>query len=217
MSSQPLPTQPQPGSSTTSAWFLWISPSITDLLFLVMFFALTCGVLAPRLLWDGGIGWHIRNGQQMLETHTITRVDSFSSTMSGQAWYAWEWLYDGLIAAIHGAMGLNGVEFFSALVIAATFTLVLRLALLRGASLLTSTALLLLSIAACSIHLLARPHLLSWLFGVVWFQIVDSAAKAESPHRRRLYWLPLLMLIWVNVHGGFVFGLILLVLYLVGG
>jgi hypothetical protein len=182
-----------------------------------MFFALTCGVLAPRLLWDAGIGWHIRNGQQMLETHTITRVDSFSSTMSGQAWYAWEWLYDGLIAAIHGAMGLNGVEFFSALVIAATFTLVLRLALRRGASLLTSTALLLASIAACSIHLLARPHLLSWLLGVVWFQIVDSAAKAESPNRRRLYWLPPLMLVWVNVHGGFVFGLILPVLYMVGG
>jgi hypothetical protein len=217
LSSQPLPTLPQPGSSRTSAWFLWISPSITDLLFLVMFFALTCGVLAPRLLWDAGIGWHIRNGQQMLATHTITRVDSFSSTMSGQAWYAWEWLYDGLMAAIHGAMGLNGVEFFSALVIAATFTLVLRLALRRGAGLLTSTALLLASIAACSIHLLARPHLLSWLFGVVWFQILDSAAKAEGPNRRRLYWLPPLMLVWVNVHGGFVFGLILLVLYMVGG
>jgi len=152
----------------------------------------------------------------MLQAHAISRVDSFSSTMSGQAWYAWEWLYDGFIAAIHNAMGLNGVVAFSALVIAGTFTLVLRLALRRGASLPMATALLLLSVGACSIHLLARPHLLSWLFAVLWFQIVDSAAK-NPEKRRRLYWLPVLMLVWVNVHGGFVFGLVLLVLYIVGG
>ncbi len=217
MSSKPMQIRPSSGSSPTSAWFQWISPSITDLLFLVIFFALTGGLLAPRLLWDAGIGWHIRNGQQMLQTHAITRVDSFSSTMNGQAWYAWEWLYDGLIAAIHGVMGLNGVVFFSALVIAATFAFVLRLALRRGGSLPVTPILLLLSIGACSIHLLARPHILSWLFAVVWFQIIDSSASTPNPKKRRLYWLPALMLVWVNVHGGFVFGFALLALYMAGG
>ncbi len=218
LSSEPLQTRSQSAASPTSPWFQWASPSIADLLFLVIFFALTCGVLAPRLLWDAGIGWHIRNGQQMLLTHAITRVDSFSSTMSGHAWYAWEWLYDALIAAIHGPLGLNGVVFFSALVIASTFTIVLRIALRRGASLPVAPILLLLSIGASSIHLLARPHLLSWLFAVLWFQIVDSAAvPSNSKKLRRLYWLPLLMLVWVNVHGGFVFGLVLLALYIAGG
>jgi len=187
-------------------------------LFLVILFALTCGALSPRLLGDAGIGWHIRNGQQMLQTHAMTRTDSFSSTMNGRPWYAWEWLYDGLIAVIHGRLGLNGVVFFSALVIAATFAVVLRLTLRRGASLPVGFILLLLSIGACSIHFLARPHLLSWLFAVVWFQIVDSSASAPSlEKRRRLYWLPALMLVWVNVHGGFVFGIVLLVLYMAGG
>jgi hypothetical protein len=218
LSSEPLQTRPQSASSPTSAWFQWVSPSITDLLFLVIFFALTCGVLAPRLLWDAGIGWHIRNGQQMLQTHSITRVDSFSSTMSGQAWYAWEWLYDALIAAIHGSWGLNGVVSFSALVIASTFTIALRIALRRGASLPVAPILLSLAIGGCSIHLLARPHLVSWLCAVLWFQIVDSAAvPSNSKKLRRLYWLPVLMLVWVNVHGGFVFGLALLVLYIAGG
>jgi hypothetical protein len=216
LSSKPMQTRSEPGSNSPAVWFQWVSPSIADLLFLVIFFALTCGVLAPRLLWDAGIGWHIRNGQQMLLTHTITRLDSFSSIMTGHAWYAWEWLYDAVIAAIHGIMGLNGVVFFSALVIATTFTIVLRLALRRGASLPVATVLLLVSIGACSIHLLARPHLLSWLFAVVWFQIVDSAATSPDK-RRRLYWLPTLMLIWVNVHGGFVFGLVLLGIYMLGG
>jgi hypothetical protein len=214
--SKPLQTRPEPGSSDISSWFRWVSPSIADLLFLVIFFALTCGVLAPRLLGDAGIGWHIRNGQLMLQAHAITRTDSFSSTMNGQPWYAWEWLYDAVVGAIHEATGLNGVVFFSALILAATFTLVLRLALRRGASLIVATVLLLLSIGACSIHLLARPHLLSWFMAVVWFQIIDSSATTLQK-RGRLYWLPVLMLVWVNVHGGFVFGLLLLVLYMAGG
>jgi hypothetical protein len=215
LSSNPAQTRP---ALPISAWFRWALPSIADLLFLVFFFALTCGVLAPHLLRDAGIGWHIRDGQQMLQTGAITRTDSFSSTMDGQPWYAWEWLYDIVIAVLHRTMGLNGVVFFSALVIAAIFTLVLRLALRRGASLPMAIIFLLLSIGACSIHWLARPHLLSWLFAVVWFHIVDSAASAANPNQsRRLYLLPVLMLVWVNVHGGFVFGLVLLALYMIGG
>ena len=45
--------------------------------------------------------------------------------MSGQPWYAWEWLYDVEIAGIHHWWGLNGVVFFTAVIIAATFALTL--------------------------------------------------------------------------------------------
>jgi len=89
------------------------------------------GALFARLLGDAGIGWHIRNGEQMLRTHTITRTDSFSVTMGGQPWYAWEWLYDLKIAGIHHWLGLNGVVFFTAVIIALTFALTLRFSLQR--------------------------------------------------------------------------------------
>jgi len=44
--------------------------------------------------------------------------DPFSVTMNGKAWYAWEWLYDGAFAGIHRWFGLNGVVFFTAVIIA---------------------------------------------------------------------------------------------------
>ena len=57
------------------------------------------------------------------------------------------------------------------------------------------------------IHLFARPHVLSWLFTVIWFQVLDSSESVDDPRpSRRLWWLPALMLLWVNVHGGFVIG-----------
>jgi hypothetical protein len=62
-----------------------------------------------RLLGDAGIGWHIRTGQQILATHTISHVDSFSSTMAGKPWFAWEWLYDVVVGELEAKLDLNGV------------------------------------------------------------------------------------------------------------
>ena len=138
--------------------------------------------------------------------------------MGGQTWYAWEWLYDLKIAAMHHWLGLNGVVFFTAVIIALTFALTLRLSLQRGADLPVAAFLLVLSLGVSMIHLFARPHVLSWLFTVIWFQILDSSESAESPEgRRRLWYLPALMLLWVNLHGGFVLGFALLGLYLLSG
>jgi len=197
------------------AWFRFLAPSITDLIFIILLFAMSSGALAPRLLGDASIGWHIRNGERMLRTHSITRVDPFSVTMGGQTWYAWEWLYDAKIAGIHHWMGLNGVVFFTAVIIALTFALTLRLCLRRGADLPVAALLLALSLGVSMIHLFARPHVLSWLFTVVWFQLLDSSESANhAASQRRLWYLPALMLLWVNVHGGFVLGFALLGLYL---
>ena len=115
----------------------------------------------------------------MLQSHSITRTDPFSATMGGQPWYAWEWLYDVKIASIHHWWGLNGVVFFTAVIIAATFALTLRLCLRRGADLPVTVTLLALSLGASMIHLFARPHVLSWLFTVIWFQLLDSSESVD--------------------------------------
>jgi hypothetical protein len=197
------------------AWFRFLAPSITDLIFIILLCAMSSGALAPRLLGDASIGWHIRNGERMLRTHSITRVDPFSVTMDGQTWYAWEWLYDAKIAGIHHWMGLNGVVFFTAVIIALTFALTLHLCLRRGADLPVTALLLALSLGVSMIHLFARPHVLSWLFTVIWFQLLDSSESANlAASQRRLWYLPALMLLWVNLHGGFVLGFALLGLYL---
>ena len=204
-----------PPHRSASGWQSFLLPSATDLVFLGLLFSLSCGVIAPRLLSDAGIGWHIRNGQLMLQAHAITRTDPFSSTMSGQVWYAWEWLYDLVIAVIYQAMGLNGVVFVTALAIAATFALTLRFAVARGGNLPVTVFLLALAIAASAIHLFARPHIFSWLFVVIWFHLLDSWETDEVARNSRLLWLPALMLVWVNLHGGFITGFILLGIYMV--
>lgn len=189
-------------------------PSITDVIFLLLFFALAYGGLQQRLLGDAGTGWHIRSGQLILATHSIPRYDSFSYTMPGQPWFAWEWLYDLGAGLIYSRMGLNGVIFLSALLIAGIFAGVFRKAVACNRDPLIGAGLVVLAIFASSIHFLARPHLFTWAFTLIFWDILETGG--EQAGGRRLYWLPALMLLWVNIHGGFLVGLALIGLYLLG-
>src|SRR5262249_43014707 len=120
------------GGAQLPAWTRFALPSATDLIFVLLLISLSMAPLAQRLVGDAGIGWHIRTGELILRSHTIPQVDPYSSTMHGQPWYAWEWLYDAAVGAIHHFTGLNGVVFITAFVIALTFGLVFQMALGRG-------------------------------------------------------------------------------------
>jgi hypothetical protein len=207
-----LPQLPPRDFSSTGSPIRYFLPSAADLIFVILLAALGASQLSSRLLNDAGIGWHIRNGELMWSAHSITRADPFSATMHGRPWFAWEYLFDLAVARLHAWAGLNAVTFFAAFVIAAVFAIALRISVRRGAFVLFTLPLLALAIAASSIHFFARPHILSWLLVLIWFQVLES--ECGPTPLRRLWFLPLLMLLWANVHGGFVLGFALLGLYL---
>jgi len=193
----------------------YVIPSVRDIIFVFLFWSLLAGALSNRPLADPDIGWHIRTGELMLSTPAIPRTDPFSSTMRGQAWFAWEWLYDLGLGILYRGCGLNGVVWLCALIVAATFTLLLSQLLKRGTGLLLAIVFMLLAEAAASIHLFARPHIVSWLFALVWFGALENWERGDAP--RWLPWFfPVSTLVWVNLHGGWLFGFALLAIYFVG-
>jgi len=189
-------------------------PSVADLIFVALLGVFVLAPLSVRLLGDAGIGWHIRAGQQILATHAIPRVDPFSSTMGGKPWLAWEWLYDLVVGQLEATLGLNGVVWFTAVVIASVFAWTFRLLIRRGTNMFVALLLVLLAVSASTIHFLARPHVVSWLFTLAWFWILESTEREslapDTERWKRLWLLPPLMLLWVNVHGGFALGFVLL-------
>jgi len=199
--------------SAPAAWLRWTLPSFTDLFFLVLIGILVFSPMSTGLLGDADTGWHIRSGELILATHAIPRSDPFSYTRHGAPWYAWEWMYDVIIAAIHHVSGLNGVVLFTATVIGATFALLFRFILRRSGNLAVAALLTLTAMAAAQVHMLARPHVLSWLLTLLW---VENLCRFEDGERSALLWLPLLMLLWTNLHAGFVLGLGLLGIFTLG-
>ncbi len=103
-----------PATVAHPLWTRLLIPSMGDTIFIALLAVLTCTSLSGRLLGDAGIGWHIRTGQQILASHAVPRVDSFSSTMRGKPWFAWEWLYDVIVGELDRWAGLNGVVWFTA-------------------------------------------------------------------------------------------------------
>src|SRR5271157_4307989 len=210
-------TPAQPSSSALR----FLLPSVRDIIFIFLFWSLLAGSLSNRPLADADIGWHIRTGEQILTTHSLPRTDPFSSTMQGQPWFAWEWLYDIPLGVLHQACGLNGVVWLCALLVAAIFALLLSQLLRRGTGLLLAIVLMLLAETAALIHLYARPHIVSWLFSLLWFVVLDrwedwdhAGSREQGSLPRWIPWFfPASMLLWVNLHGGWLFGLALLGIY----
>jgi hypothetical protein len=199
--------------TTPAVWLRWSLPSFADLFFLILLGILAYSPMSAGLLRDADTGWHIRSGELILATLAVPRTDPFSYTRHGEPWYAWEWLYDVVVAAIHHASGLNGVVLFTAVIISVTFALLFRFILRRSRNLAVAAFLTLLAAAAAQVHMLARPHVLSWLLSLLW---VEHLLRWEKGERSAVLWFPLWMLLWVNLHAGFILGLGLLGIFAVG-
>jgi hypothetical protein len=196
------------------AWSTWAVPSITDQVFVGMLCVPLFTKLSMSLCADADIGWHIRVGQHAVAQHVIPRVDLFTSTMGGKPWLDTAWLYDIVLGLLATAGGLNGVVWLAALVVAVTFAWMFRLLISRSTNLLLALALLLVALAASMLHLLARPHLVSWLLTLAYYWILDSTERVEHARpANRLWLLPVLMLLWVNLHGSFSLGLVLVAIF----
>jgi len=190
-------------------------PSLTDAAFLmpIAFVFLRMGG-ATGMLGDGDTGWHVRTGEWILAHGRVPDHDIFSFTRSGQPWFAWEWLWDVLFGWLHRQAGMAAVVLGSSLVLALTYALLFRLAR-RGSHALIALAMTLVAAAASAGHWLARPHLFTMLFTVVFLSVLERVERQPGSYRR-LCLLPLLMVLWTNLHGGFFVGIILICAYAAG-
>ena len=197
-------------------------PSLTDItvIFTILFlFFFLRGT--HSLLGDGDTGWHVRTGQWILAHHQVPRQDIFSYTMPGQPWFAWEWLWDVTFAVIYNSFGLGGVVLGSLAVLCVTFAMLFRLVLRKCGNVIIAFLVTGVAIACSSLHWLARPHLFTLLFGVIFYSLLerikDSLETGRSARARHLLWsLPLLTVLWTNFHGGFLLGIVLTASYAAG-
>jgi hypothetical protein len=159
------------------------------------------------LLGDCDTGWHIRTGEWILAHHQVPAHDVFSFSKPGEPWFAWEWLSDIIFALLNQFGGLQAVVLFSVLLIAATFGS-LYLLTRRNSSPLVAIVVTLLAVAASSVHWLARPHLFTLFFLVLFYAGLELVREGRS----RIAGVPILAVfpvltaIWTNLHGAFFVG-----------
>ena len=190
-------------------------PSLTDFAFLMpiaFLFGRMDGV--QTLLSDGDTGWHIRTGQWIAANHLVPTHDVFSFSKPNGVWFAWEWLSDLLFAGLNHLGGLRAVVLFSLLLLCVTFTLLFRL-VSRHCNPVVGIVITMFAAASSSVHWLARPHLFTLLFLVLFYFMLERVRAGQERIAGIPYFvlLPLATIVWTNLHGGFIVGILMLGAY----
>lgn len=166
-------------------------------------FIIVC--VAAEIFNDGDTGWHLATGRFILDHGAVPAVDPFSFTAAGQPWTAHEWLAEALMAA---ALAIGGWPLL-ALVLAALLggmMLVIGFELARWLNPPKVILVLLLVVVMLMPSLLIRPHAFAWLLLAGWTVIILHAREAG---RAPPLAAALLMLVWANLHGSFIIGLVI--------
>lgn len=148
--------------------------------------------------------WHIASGSWMLEHRALLREDIFTSTIRGQPYSVGEWLGQVVIALAYQAASWQGIVVLRALLVGCAAFFLTRVARRLGAPWPAAILVVLLALALSKQAWGDRPQ----LFSIALFPVVlDLCFAARAGERRALLLLPVLMLLWTNVHGGYALGL----------
>ena len=178
---------------------------------LVALFGLVAGIAR---LSDNSFFWHLRTGEWILDHGSVPHHDVFSFTVPGTKWVAQSWLAELMYGGLGRVFGAFGIRVFVGLVGAAVGVLVYRLALRLCRSTIRAFGISASALLCVFALWSERPLVLGLLFLVVllWGVEVPDSLVGRHPVAA----IPVLMWLWVNVHGSFALGFAYLGLHVIG-
>ena len=147
--------------------------------------------------------WHLAAGRELLQTKTLWMVDDWSYTALGRDWLNHEWLSDIVFYSWVSSWGVESLVYWKWLVIIATFAILQVVLSRQSGSYFAGLLCAGLAIAIAAPFLDVRPHIYSLLnFSLLLLLLLGRRANT--------WLLAAIFVIWVNLHGGFFFGLMAL-------
>jgi hypothetical protein len=153
--------------------------------------------------------WHLRSGAWILENGEILKTDPFSLTRQGQSWEYPGWIAQIILYLIFRQFSFAGLNIFTAVMVFIAFVFVW--ATLEGRGLLKAFVIL-LAAATSGLYWSARPQIITFALTGITIYLLESAKRGEI---KRLWMMPIIMTFWVNIHGGFAIGFLLIALYFI--
>lgn len=187
----------------------FLLPTFGDIIWLVTFF-LVLFRGRHMINADGDLALHLNLGKYILQFKEIPLVDVFSHTKTGSPVTQHEWLTTVIFRFAETRFGLVGVVFICALIIATAFWFLFKHNRRSSDTLIIPFLVAFLAMIISMTHWLARPHLVTFLLLTLWMITLTQLRQAKT---NRWWGLPLIMIAWVNLHGGFIIGFITFLIY----
>ena len=177
----------------------------------VMLFSITVLIFATlisitsKTIVDADLWGHLRFGLDNLQAGSIAQVDPYSYLSHGQRWINHEWLSEVVFAMAWLVWKTIGLTVLKTIIGVLTLGLVYWYLLSLKISAVRAGSLVILGwFGIMTAITTIRPHMFTLLFTAIIFIIL---AKSETGQYRWLWATPLVMMLWINFHGGVLAGL----------
>jgi hypothetical protein len=213
-----------PGSSNESTtgnqlgcgWkHLFGPPGLGGCFFLITMIAFLYGsfvVELHNLLRDSDIAWLIKTGEWIVQNQQVPFNNIFGLDAAQKAipFVCYQWLFEVFYGILYPAFGLHGIAWFAAVMAGLIMTSLSGWLYSRGfRGVPDILGALILSLFILFLFNSARPFLVSFWFSILLLWLFSSRLS----FKQLMIWIPLLFLLWANIHLGFVAGMGILVTY----
>ncbi len=175
-------------------------------IFLLFLFLMVVFLSAASEIRSTDIWFNLKSGLVMADRGEILKKDIFSFTRYGAEWNNRLWLFQFLLGVVFKKFSWTGLVILRAL----SFTVLFFILLCRYIEKETFPVIIAVAFLAllCIMpRILLRPELVTFLFLACIFYIVE---KFLYENKNFLYFIPLIFVLWVNMHGLYVLGFIVL-------
>jgi hypothetical protein len=154
---------------------------------------------------DPDMWWHLSVGDWIVHNHSFPHNGIFSGTAANRPWMAYSWGYEVLLFRSYDWFSFVGMGLFgTGLTIAVALAVFAMLQRISG-HFWVAWALSAIVYAAFLFNIAPRPLFFTVTLFAIALTLLFEAQR--SGRVRLLYWLPLVFLLWANIHIQFIYGL----------
>jgi len=178
------------------------SNGLLVVLLLLVFFA-----SSYKISGDDDFFWHLATGRYIVENKVVPDTDVFGFVSQGSQWIPFEWGWDVLTYSLNNIGGYNAILIFRSIAFTLIFFVYYMLFRKFKVNSLISILMLFALLVSIMDRLSPRPHVITYLFFSIILYLLLSFKYFEREHYiKKLYFLPLVFLIWGNMHLGVLAG-----------
>ena len=166
---------------------------------------------AKTLLVDPDIWWHLANARIFVTTHHAIWHDPYSFTVAGHAWIDWEWLSELPFLFSYQTFGLQGIYLVTWLLLGANVLFVYYRGVRLGGS--ADAALWTSAIALVLMTVNSGPRTIEFAYLAMSSELL-ILEEFDRGNKRLIWLLPPLFALWINLHGFWFAGIVLLAMYI---